>query len=116
MANTKFEIDKQKLQIRISRTFRASPERLWQAFSDPAQIPHWWGIGQLVVDKHDFKVGGTWRYVDKDDQGQEHAFTGEFKEIDEPRRITRTFVYEPWPQNVITESIEFKPLPGGSTE
>jgi len=96
--------------------FKATPERLWQAFSDPEQIPHWWGIGGLVVDKQEFRVGGAWRYVDKDQEGKEHAFKGEFKEIDEPRKIVRTFEYEPVPGHVLVESITFEPQADGQTK
>jgi uncharacterized protein YndB with AHSA1/START domain len=30
-------------QIAITRTFDATPEQVWQAWTDPAQVVHWWG-------------------------------------------------------------------------
>jgi len=30
-------------QIAITRTFEAPPEQVWQAWTDPAQVVHWWG-------------------------------------------------------------------------
>ncbi len=113
MSKTNFEVDRDKLEVRISRVFNASPERLWQAFIDPEQIPKWWD--KTTVDKHDLKVGGTWRFVSKDEDGKVHAFSGVFKEIDEPRKIVRTFEYEPWAGHILVESVTFEPQAGGKT-
>lgn len=113
MSKTKFEVDKDKLEVRITRDFDATPERMWRAHTDPEQIVQWWA--DTTIDKHDFKVGGQWRFVSDGEGGQKHAFRGEFKEIDEPRKIVRTFEYEPWPGHVMTESVVFEPLDGGRT-
>jgi uncharacterized protein YndB with AHSA1/START domain len=92
MSETKFEIDKENLEVRIIRIFNATPERMWKAFTDPEQISVWWR--NTTIDKHDFKVGGAWRFVDHGKNGdEEHAFSGEFKEIEEPNKIVRTFEY-----------------------
>jgi uncharacterized protein YndB with AHSA1/START domain len=114
MSKTKFEVDKKKLEVRISRVFNASPERLWEAFSDPEQIAKWWN--NTTIDKHEFRVGGHWRYVDHGKNGDEnHGFRGEFLEIDEPHKIVRTFEYEPWAGHIVTESVTFESRPDGTT-
>jgi uncharacterized protein YndB with AHSA1/START domain len=114
MSKTKFEVDKDNLQVRITRVFDASPERLWQAYTEPDQITQWWQ--NTDIDKHDFKVGGQWRFIDRGQKGdEEHAFRGEYKEIDEPRKIVRTFEYEPWAGHVLTETVMFEPQDGGKT-
>lgn len=107
MSDTKFEVDKDNLEVRITRVFEATPQRLWKAFTDPEEIPKWWD--DTKVDKHDLKVGGAWRFVSGGQDGQENAFHGEFKEIDEPHKLVRTFEYEPWAGHVMTESVTFEP-------
>ncbi len=107
MSKTNFEVDKDNLEVRITRVFSATPERLWQAYTDPEQIVLWWA--DTVIDKHDFKVGGAWRFVSDGQDGKEHAFKGEFKEIDEPRKIVRTFEYEPVEGHVMVESVTLEP-------
>lgn len=104
MSKTNFEVDRDNLEVRITRSFKASPERLWQAYSDPEEIVQWWA--DTNVDKHDFEVGGAWRFVSEDGK---HAFRGEFKEIDKPNRIVRTFEYEPYAGHVMTETVSFTP-------
>ena len=114
MAETNFEVDKENLEVRITRVFNATPERLWQAHTDPEQIPKWWD--NTKVDKFELKVDGAWRFVSLDDDGKENAFRGVFKEIDEPKKIVRTFEYEPWAGHVMTESVVFEPTPDGKTK
>lgn len=112
MSKATFEVDKDNLEVTIVKVFNASPERLWQAHSDPEQIVKWWD--NTKVDKMDFKVGGAWRFVSSD--GQVHAFRGEFKEIDEPHKIVRTFEYEPMPGHVLVETLTLEALPDGQTK
>ena len=73
-------------------------------------------VADTRVDTHDFKVGGKWRYVSDGQDGKEHAFRGEFKEIDEPRKIVRTFEYEPVAGHILVESITFEPEESGKTK
>lgn len=114
MAKTDFVVDKEKLEVRIKRVFNATPERLWQAHTDQEQIPEWWA--DTKVDKFELKVGGAWRFVSDGQGGQENAFRGVFKELDKPRKIVRTFEYEPWAGHVMTESVTFEPLSDGQTK
>jgi uncharacterized protein YndB with AHSA1/START domain len=115
MSETKFEVNKDALEVKITRVFNATPERMWQAHTDPAQIVQWWG--DTKVDKLDLKVGGGWRFVGgTNENGQLNAFNGVFKELDEPRKLVRTFEYEPWAGHIMTETVTFEALPGGQTK
>jgi uncharacterized protein YndB with AHSA1/START domain len=115
MAKTDFTVDKEKLEVRITRIFSTTPERLWRALTTPEEIAKWWN--NTTIDKHDLRVGGQWRFVDHGKDGnEEHAFHGEFKEIEEPRKIVRTFEYEPWAGHVLTESAVLEPQADGTTK
>jgi uncharacterized protein YndB with AHSA1/START domain len=116
MSKAEFVVDKEKLEVRITKVFNATSERLWQAFTTPAEIEKWWD--KTTVDKHDFKIGGQWRFVSKDDEdpNKEYAFRGEFKEIDEPNKITRTFEFEPWAGHIMVETVTFEAMPDNQTK
>jgi uncharacterized protein YndB with AHSA1/START domain len=118
MGHTDFSIDKQTLVVRTERLFDASPERLWQAYADPAQVPLWWGPRRLttVVDQMDVRVGGKWRFVQRDADGQEFAFNGEYREIIEPTKLAYTFEFEgmPEPGHIIVETVTLEDQ-GGKT-
>ena len=119
MSETQFTIDKPALEVRTERVFKASPQRLWQAVTDPAQIPQWWGPGkyQTLIETDDHTVGGKWRYIQTDpDDGSEHAFSGEYREIDEPNKLVRTFTYEPIPGHALVETLSLEDLGNGMTK
>jgi uncharacterized protein YndB with AHSA1/START domain len=113
MSESTFKVDKDKLEVTITRLFNATPERMWRAFSEPDELKQWWA--DTKIETHDFRVGGVWRFVSRGQDGSEHAFRGEFKEIDEPRKIVRTFEYEPRAGHVMTEAVTFEPQDGNKT-
>lgn len=112
MSNTDFVVDKVKLEVRITRVFKTTPERLWQAHTRAEDIAQWWE--GTTIDKLDVQVGGQWRFV-SGDKG-EHAFHGEFRELDEPHKIVRTFEYEPVAGHVMVESVTFEPVGENQTK
>src|ERR1700683_4557419 len=95
--DTKFTINKEQLEVVTSRIFNATPDRLWAALTDPEQIPKWWGPGayKTTIEKNDVTVGGHWQIIHTTQEGEEHAFRGQYKEIDEPKKLVRTLEYEP---------------------
>ncbi|HTB48705.1 MAG TPA: SRPBCC domain-containing protein [Verrucomicrobiae bacterium] len=115
MSKTNFEVDRENLEVRITRTFDATPERLWRAYTDPDEISQWWL--NTTIDTLDVRVGGAWRFIDRGQgDGKEHAFRGEFKEVDEPNKLVRTFEYEPWAGHVMVESVTLEPQADGKTK
>lgn len=113
MSETTFEVDKASLEVKITHVFNATPERLWKAYSDPVEMMQWWS--DTKVDKFEFTVGGAWRFV-SDTPGHKDAFRGVYKEIEEPKKIVRTFEYEPMAGHTMTETVTFEALPDGKTK
>lgn len=102
----------------MSRVFDAPPARVWQIYTDPAMIPKWWGPRKLttIVETMDVKVGGRWRYIQKDEHGNEFAFRGEYKLVDAPRHLIATFEFEPMAGHIVTDSYVFDTVPDGKTK
>ncbi|HUC87565.1 MAG TPA: SRPBCC domain-containing protein [Candidatus Binatia bacterium] len=111
---TNFAVDKDNLEVKIEREFTASPERLWQAYTEPDQIVKWWS--DTKVDKFELKVGGKWRFVGVGGDGKEFGFRGEFKELDPLKKIVRSFEYEPMAGHIMVESTMFEPVGDGLTK
>ncbi len=110
-------VERDQLAFTMSRIFDAPRERLWEIYNDPELIPSWWGPSYLTttVDKMDLKVGGAWRFVQKDAEGNVHAFNGIYKEIKPPERLVYTFEYEPMAGHISTDTIVLEALPDGRT-
>ncbi len=117
MTQTEFVIEPGKQEIHITRVFDAPRDLVFKAYTTPQHIPHWWGPRRLttVVDKMDVKVGGVWRFINRDQQGNEFAFHGVYHDILSPERIVQTFEYEGTPGHVLLETAVFQALPDGKT-
>lgn len=51
--------------LEISRHVKATPEMVFDAFTDPAHISLWWGPRGFTTStiEHDLRVGGRWRFI-----------------------------------------------------
>ena len=81
--------------IRIEREFKAPPERVFAAFTDPKRFAAWWGPEGMScpVCEIDLRVGGRWRTCMRGTQG-EHWVSGVYREIVRPRRLAFTWAWE----------------------
>jgi uncharacterized protein YndB with AHSA1/START domain len=107
-------IDRDRREICMTHVFDAPRDLVFQLCIDPKQIPKWWGPRRLTttVEHMDVRPGGTWRFVQKDDQGNIFAFHGEYREIVPPERTVSTFEFEGMPGHVLVETITFEDLGG----
>ena len=80
----------------FERVFDAPRDKVWQAFTDPAIVPHWWGKHGTItqVEEMDVRPGGKWRYVSKDEGREDVVFFGEYLEVTPPERFRWTFMFE----------------------
>ncbi len=84
-----------KRELVSTHVFDAPRELVWKAWTNPKLIPRWWGPRKYstVVEKMDVRPGGTWRFVQRDAEGNEFGFHGEYLEVVPPERIV-TAVFE----------------------
>ncbi len=111
-----FSIDKRgDREIVATRKIAAPPEHVFRALSDPFQVRRWYGPYGTVMKTCDldFRVGGKWRYVSQFGD-HEAAFHGEILEIDAPRRIVQTEIYEPMPEHPTVATMELAPDGAGT--
>jgi uncharacterized protein YndB with AHSA1/START domain len=118
MSDTTFSVRKDQLEVVSSRSFTATPERLWEAITNAEQIPQWWGPAKYVtvIDQYELNVGGKWRFKQTAEDGTLHAFRGEYKEIDEPHKIVRSFEYEPKAGHILIETMLIEPIDANTTK
>jgi len=103
----------------ITRVFDAPRELVYSVYTDPDQIPHWWGgpgDSTTVVDEMDVRPGGRWRYVETDGDGNEYGFHGIYHQVTPPERLVYTFEFEGMPGHVMMETITFEDLGDGRTK
>ena len=85
-------------EILIERVFEAPAHFVYRAYTEPALVKRWWGFesSEWLACDIDLRVGGTWRYVTRDN-GFEVGFHGTYRELSAPVRIVHTEVYEGLP-------------------
>jgi uncharacterized protein YndB with AHSA1/START domain len=98
-----------KHDIVMTRAFDAPRELVFKAFTDPTLISKWWGPKDYTttVDKMDVRMGGIWRYVQHDAQGNENGFRGVYHEVVTPERLVFTFEWEGLPGHILLETVTF---------
>jgi len=86
-------------EIVVVRPFRAPRDAVFEAWSNPEHVKRWYPRKAMTmpVCEIDFRVGGAWRWVQRESTGKEHALSGEYREIRCPDRIVFTERYEPVP-------------------
>ncbi|MGH2403541.1 MAG: SRPBCC domain-containing protein [bacterium] len=116
---TTFTIKRDELKVIMERIFDAPREAVFKALTDPAAIPQWWGPRKYTttVDRMDVRAGGEWRFIHRDEEGNEYAFHGVFKAIEPPRLISQTFVFEGIPgEHEVLDTLTLKDLGDGRTK
>jgi len=105
-------------EVVMTRIFDAPRELVFKAHTDPDLIPQWWGLrnNTTIVEKMDVRPGGTWRFIQRDADGNEFAFNGEYREIIPPERLVNTFEYEGLPGHIILDTSIFEELSEDKTK
>ena len=103
----------------LTREFEAPSELVFKAHTDPDLYVKWLGPRSLemILEKFEPRSGGSYRYLNKDGDGNEYAFHGMYHEVLAPERIISTFEFEGLPEkgHVILETMRFEELPGNRT-
>ena len=119
LTKARIEADATVPLIRMTRDFRATPEQLLRAHTDPELYARWVGPADLStrIDHWDARTGGSWRFVNtrgEGDAAEEYGFHGCFHEV-RPDRIVQTFTWEGMPDGVSLETLTFTDLGDGWT-
>lgn len=81
--------------IQIRRVFGAPPDAVWAAWTDPQQLPVWWGRRGWHIDPStlvlELRPGGRLRHVSVNDEtGERMTMDGVFEEVVERERLSFT--------------------------
>lgn len=106
-------------ELLIVRAFNAPMGLVFDAYTQPRLLKRWllgppgWTMVQCEVD---LKVGGSYRYVLQDPQGNTMGWGGKFLEVDEPNRYVHTELFDQdWTGGETTITVEFVEVDGVTT-
>jgi uncharacterized protein YndB with AHSA1/START domain len=101
--------------IDFEREFDAPVAAVFQAHKEPDLVKQWMGPRDYDTDIeiYDFRTGGRWRFVQRNQEGEEYAFNGVFHVVRENEFAIQTFEFEMFPEAVSIESLTFEDLGDG---
>ncbi len=83
--------------LRLSHTFSATPDRVFDAWTNPEVLRRWWAAGpdwECPLAEVDLRPGGRYRLSMRNPAGEVHTVGGEFREIRRPERLAYTWSWE----------------------
>jgi uncharacterized protein YndB with AHSA1/START domain len=108
-----------KLSVEIKRFIKAPRDRVYAAWTDPAQMRQWFGpenvqTRELVVDA---RVGGTFRWDLINSDGEKMTMRGEFRELKSNERVVFSWQWEDdedWENHISIVTVELDDADGGT--
>lgn len=106
-------------EVVFTRAFDAPRELVFEAWTNPDHVRHWWGLREstMLLCEADVRPGGSWRYVTTAEDGAEVPFTGVYQEVTRPERLVYTEMYDVEPFNSgdpAVNTVAFTPDEGGT--
>jgi uncharacterized protein YndB with AHSA1/START domain len=82
--------------LELDHSFRATPERIFAALTEPRELVEWWGPFGFTTPEIelDLRVGGGFRLGMQPPDGEMFHLSGEFLEIEPPSSLAYTFRWE----------------------
>jgi uncharacterized protein YndB with AHSA1/START domain len=76
-------------EIIQTRTYDAPRELVYQAFTDPQHVPHWYGPNGFTITMHEMDVreGGKWRFIMHGPDGTDWDNLITYTKIVKPERL-----------------------------
>jgi uncharacterized protein YndB with AHSA1/START domain len=104
--------NEKKTVLQMKRSFNASREKVFNAWTIPSEIMQWFGPESChVIDVQvDLRVGGAYRFKISTSTNEETSVHGEFREVSPPAKLIYTWQWEndpDWENLMSIVTVEF---------
>jgi len=98
-------------RLEVRRIVRASPARVFSAWTDPDQLCRWWGPTGATCPTADvdLRVGGRYRIANRFPDGKTIWIVGEFEVVAPPHTLVYTWRLDPGPERIERVTVTFQP-------
>ena len=103
--------------LRLIRTYDATPEEVWRAWTDPAALKVWFKPEEaftIAAAEADVRVGGRFRVLMISAEGEEHEASGIYREVIPNRKLVMTWVWKSAPKEKSLLTVSFRPVGTGT--
>ena len=100
-----------KPSLTIRRRFKAAPERVYRAWTEPAQVARWFGPGSITVLEAVFepRAGGRFMIHARSPEGEDLRVSGTVREAIPNSKVVYTWAWQSTPERQSLVTVEFKP-------
>ena len=102
--------------LTIVRRIKAPIARVYAAWTDAERLSLWWGPHHTRVEaaELDVRVGGIFRTVLREDNGERHEVSGTYTEVSPERRLVFDWAWVSMPDRRSRVTVEFRTIPDGT--
>lgn len=97
--------------LTMKRRLNAAPAEVYRAWTDPDLLMRWFGPENVTMHEAevDLRIGGTYRIVMLEDNGERHQVSGAYQEIVENERLVFSWAWVTTPERVSRVTVTFRP-------
>jgi uncharacterized protein YndB with AHSA1/START domain len=97
-------------ELELTRVIDAPRARVYEAWTQPEQMAQWFAPKpfQLIIDKFDFRPGGRFSMAMRDPNGKDLPFTGTYREIIPPAKLSWTGEFSSGPSDQMSTVVTFE--------
>ena len=103
----------QRPSLTLKRRLKASPEKVFSAWTDPEKIVRWFGphetVDGSVRAEMDARAGGRYRVDFKTVDGEKHQVGGAYQEVVPNERLVFSWAWHSTPERESLVTITLKP-------
>lgn len=91
--------------LTLKRKISVPPSAVWEAWTNPGHIAQWWAPEGLQVNiaKHDFSIGGRWRFRVEMHEGETFVSEGTFLDIEPRKKFVTSADFTPMTIGVVLQ-------------
>lgn len=100
-----------KPSLTLKRHLNARPEKVYAAWTDPAQIVKWFGpdAGPVTSAETDVREGGRYAVVFHTLDGEEHYVSGRYQEVVPNEKLVFTWAWRSTPERESLVTVMIRP-------
>ena len=102
--------------LTLVRRMKATPAKVWQAWTTPAVMAQWFGPHHTRVESAevDLRIDGAFLVRLVEDSGERHAVTGRYVEIEPESRLVFSWHWVSMPERVSRVTVVLRPIAEGT--
>jgi len=111
------EILGEELSLKLKRFYPVALEKVWRAWTDPKALGQWFrpdASYSIPVAEADVRVGGSFRVLMVNAQGEKFDLNGIYREVISRRKLVMTWGWKNQSEHESLVTVDFLPLHGGT--